>query len=145
MKSKLFTMFGTDKNAEKTGVWINYGDVKFLVARAGGSNIEYAERLKAKIRPLRNQIERDTLPKAEDDRITAEVYAETVIKDVQVLTSEGSWERGLPTEDGKVVPLTREGLVALLLELPDLFRDLRVQANDAVKFTKEQETADAKN
>lgn len=143
--SKIFSLFGTDKNAEKTGVWINYGDVKFLVARAGGSNIEFAERLKAKIRPFRTQIERDTLPAEEDSRITAEVYAETIIKDVMVQTESGSWERGLPTEDGKVVPFSREGLVKLLLELPDLFRDLRMQASDSAKFQREQDQADVKN
>lgn len=149
-KSSVFKLFGTSKVAEKEGVWVNYGDIKFLVARAGGSNIAYAELLKAKIRPVRHQIDRDTLSKAEDDRINAELYAEVIIKDVQVRVSEEGvepeeWKKGLPTEDGEVVPFTVGGVTKLLLDLPDLFRDIRVCASDASKYLKSQEDADVKN
>jgi len=150
MASSIFKLFGTSKVLEKEGVWVNYGDVKFLVARAGGSNIQYAELLKAKIRPVRNQVERDTLSKADDDRITAEVYAEAVIKDVQVRESEEGvepevWKTGVPTVKGEVLPLNKETLTKLLLGLPDMFKDLRGCANDAAKYLLDQEQADVKN
>jgi len=145
MASKLFKTFGTSKDAEKGGVWVNYDDVKFLVARAGGSNIAYADVLKGKIRPFRYQIEHGSLSKADDDRITAETYAETIIKDVQTLQDDGSWKQGVPTDAGNDVPYTTGAVIQLLMELPDLFRDLRACANDSAKFLKEAEAADVKN
>lgn len=144
-KSSVFKTFGTSRQLEREGIWLNYGDIKFLVARAGGTNIAYQELLKAKIRPVRHQIERDTLSKADDDRINAELYAETVIKDVQVLKEDGTWEKGVPTENGDILPYSSSAVVALLLELPELFRDVRACASDSQKYLKEQEAADVKN
>ena len=153
MTSSIFKLFGTDKVAEKTGVWINYGDVRFLCARAGGTNIHFSEAYKAKVRPYRHQIDRGTLSKEDDDKIMAELYAETVIKRVEVLvgdsvSAEGApviWEPGVPTADGKVLPFSRESVKALLLDLPDMFRDLRECATDANKYLKQAEADDVKN
>lgn len=149
-KSSIFKLFGTDKALEKSGIWINYGDVKFLIARAGGANIAYADALKAKIRPVRHQVERDLLPPEEDLRINAEVYAQAVIKEVQVRTSDDGvepevWQSGLPSSDGKVVPYSQAAVVELLMDLPDMFRDLRQCAQDSARYLKEHEDADAKN
>ncbi len=144
-KSSVFRTFGTSRQLEREGIWLNYGDIKFLVARAGGTNIAYQELLKAKIRPVRHQIERDTLSKDDDNRINAELYAETIIKDVQVLQEDGQWVKGVPTEAGDVAPYSTAAVVALLLELPELFRDLRTCASDSQKYLKEQEAADTKN
>lgn len=145
MKSSIFKLFATDAALEKSGVWINYGDFKFLVARAGGKNTAYAECLKAKVRPYRYQIEKGTLSDAEDSRITAEVYAETIIQDAQILKEDGSWEQGLPTADGDVIPFTKAEVAKLLLSLPDMFRDLRQQASDSQKYLIEAEESDVKN
>ena len=149
-KSSVYKLFGTEKALEKTGIWINYGDVKFLVARAGGSNIAYAESLKARIRPVRHQLERDLLSVEDDLRINAEVYADSIIKDVQVRTSEDGaaeevWEHGIPSEDGKVLPYSKAALIELLTGLPDMFRDIQQCSRDSARYLKEHEEADEKN
>lgn len=143
--SSVFKLFGTSKILEKEGVWVNYGDVKFLVARAGGTNNDYADVLKAKVRPHKFQIDKGTLAEADDLRLNAEIYAESIIKDVQIRKEDDTWESGIPTEDGNVVPFTKAAVVKLLLELPDMFKDLRVCASDANKYLKDQEDADLKN
>lgn len=143
--SSVFKLFGTSKLLEKNGVSVNYGNVKFLVARAGGSNNEYADVLKAKVRPFRHQIDKGLLSDADDQRINAEIYAEAIIKNVQVLNDDETWSEGVPTEGGEVVPYTKANVVKLLLDLPDMFRDLRVCANDVNKYLKDQEEADLKN
>jgi hypothetical protein len=145
MTSSIFKMFGTDVAREKTGVWNDYGDIRFLVARAGGSNIAFSEAYKAKVRPFRHQIDRGTLSKTDDDNIMAELYAETVIKSVEIKDDKAMWVRGLPTPNGEVVSYSVAGVKQLLLELPDLFRDIRECATDTQKYLKEAEEADAKN
>ncbi len=144
MVSSVFKLFATSKELEKKGVWLDYGDVKFLVARAGGANHGYAELLKAKIRPIRHQVERDLLSAEENDRINAELFAEAIIKDVKVKVDD-NWQQGVPSADGPVLPYTKANVVKLLLELPDMFRDIRQCAADANKYLIDQEAADEKN
>lgn len=145
MTSSIFKQYATDKAAEKTGVWIDYGDIKFLVSRAGGANSAFADAYKAKTRPHRYQLDKGTLAKADDDRIMAELYAESVIKSVEVMDEGGNWIKGVPTADGKVLPYSVTAVRELLLELPDMFVDLRAQATDLSKFLKQEEEADLKN
>jgi hypothetical protein len=144
-KSSIFKSFATSKLAEKNGIWVDYGDVKFLVSRAGGTNTDYLELLKAKTRPFRHQIDRGTLSAAEDDRVTREIYAEAIIKDVQVKGDDDVWVQGVPTAKGEVVPFTRGAVLTLLTDLPEMFRDLRVMANDVQKYLEAEESADLKN
>lgn len=144
-KSSVFKLFGTSKLAEKNGVWVDYGDVKFLVARAGGTNSDYLDLLKAKTRPFRNQIDRGTLAQADDDRVTRELYAEAIIKDVQVKNEDGSWVQGVPGMNGEVLPFTRGAVLQLLTALPDMFRDIRVMATDVQRYLDEEDSADLKN
>jgi hypothetical protein len=143
--NSLYKMFGTDKAAEKAGVWIDYGDVKFLIARAGGANIAFAEAYKAKVKPFRRQIDMGTLSKAQDDQIMAELYAESIIKSVEVKDEAGTWSKGVPTADGKVVAYSYDSVVTLLLDLPDMFADLRAMATDTTKYLRQAEEADTKN
>lgn len=144
-KSSVFKLFGTSKLAEKSGVWVDYGDVKFLISRAGGTNSEYYELLKAKTRPFRHQIDRGTLSTADDERVTREIYAEVIIKDVQIKKEDGTWEQGVPTKNGEVVPYTRGAVLTLLTDLPEMFRDLRVCATDVQKYLDLEESDDLKN
>ena len=146
--SKLFAMFGTNKEAERTGVWINYGDVKFLVARAGGANLRYAEVLKKRLKPIQHQVDRGTLSKDEDDRVSAEIFAEGSVRDVQCLKNPDvpdSWVQDVPAEDGTILPYTTANVVTLLLALPEMANDLRLQARDANKYLTVQEDEDVKN
>lgn len=144
-KSSVFKNFATSKLTEKSGVWVDYGDVKFLIARAGGSNSDYFDLLKAKTRPFRHQIDRGTLAVADDERVTREIYAEAIIKDVQVKNDDGTWVQGVPTAAGEVVPFTRGSVLVLLTELPDMFRDLRIMATDVQKYLEAEEGDDLKN
>jgi hypothetical protein len=143
-KSSVFKLFETNKSLEKDGVWINYGDVKFLVARAGAANTRFSEVLKAKIRPLKFQIEKGLLPPEEDARLSAEIYAETVVKDVQVKL-EDQWQQGVPAGDGSILPFSVVNVKELFLSLPDLFLDLKQAVSSGALFLNEVEEMDRKN
>jgi hypothetical protein len=142
----VFKTFGTDKSAEQKGVWITYDDTRFLIARAGGSNHEYRTIFTSKTKPYRHQIEKGTLAQSEQEKLTAEIFAEAIIKKVQVRKDKDSaWQDGVPTESGEVLELTNENVVNLLLALPELFKDIVSCANDIQFFAKAETEADVKN
>ena len=131
-----YELFKTDEDIENKGVSLNYGNFKIVVARAGGSNKKYLNLLEAKLRPYRRQIQTGTLDQETDVRVLAEVYAETVVL---------GWE-GVTNEDGESIPFTKPNIIKLLTELPDLFADLRAQANNVSLFRSEDaREEDAKN
>jgi hypothetical protein len=145
MTSSVFKFFKTSQELEKGGVWLTYDDTRFLVARAGGSNSKYADTLKAKLQPMRLQVERNMISAEEDTRLMIEIYVESVIKGVQVKDEHGKWVNGVPTEEGSVLPVTAANVTALLTALPDMFRDIRTCSMDANKYLRDQEAADLKN
>jgi hypothetical protein len=137
----LHQVFKTDSTAETEGVWIEEpsGDAskpaRFKIARAGGSNRKYQRIWDLKTKPFRRLMDLGQLDDATSDRIYAEVYAEAVVL---------GWENVTDAEE-KGLPFTKDACVALLLELPELFADLRVQANRLAPFRADIREEDRKN
>ena len=65
----------------------------------------------------------------------AEVYADAVIV---------GWS-GVKDEAGKEMAFSRENVIKLLTDIPELFRDIQQQANLVSNFRAEAKEADAKN
>jgi len=134
----VYKTFGTDRNIEKTGVWLEYGKnskdqpIRIRIARAGGANDAYNKRIEAKTRPVRRQIQTETLPPDQLKEIVMQVFAETVVL---------SWEN-MEDADGNDLAFTRENVIKVFTDLPDLFLDVQEQANRTVLFRKDiQEVA----
>jgi hypothetical protein len=131
-----YEMFKTNANAEvERGIDLDYGDFKIRIVRAGGANKKFSQLLTAKMRPYRRQIDNDTLDPAVADRLMAEVYADTIIL---------GWD-GVCGEDGKPLSFSKENVVKILTDLPDMFRDIQSQAMLAANFKIEERKEDAKN
>lgn len=157
MSNPMFAMFKTNSNAEKKGTWINYGEFKFLVARAGGTNHAYKNLIEVLSKPYRRQIDAEKLDEAKQKEILAEAYSRTVILGAEVLVpvkgavaKEGEevqkeWVPGLFSESGEVLNPTPANIKKCLLELPDLFKDLQLIAVDSAAFLEEAQEKDAKN
>lgn len=153
----LYKDYSTDAAMERDGVLVNYGDVRFLIARAGGSNRKFAEVFKAKAQPFRYAIDKGKLNEDDANRIMAETYAETVILGWESVVRDDNGDivkgaKGKPKiqksiegKDGKQVKFTVENCTQLLLDLPDLFRDIQAMAADQANFRKEEEAEDAGN
>jgi hypothetical protein len=139
--SSIYKLFRTDANLEKAGITLSYGQnskgepLEFIIARAGGANKRYQERLEAKTKHLRRQIQTDTVDRGQLEEIIREVFAETVVLD---------W-KGVETEDGKPLSFSREACIKLFNDLPDLFTDIQEQAQKSSLFRAEIAEADAKN
>jgi len=125
MKS-FYDAFGTDENLEKgEGVDLDYGDCGIItIHRAGGSNKKFGSVFAAKLRPYERQMQMGTLEDGIAERLLAEAYAEAVIV---------GW-RGVKNDQGKALAFEKKNVVKLLLDLPELFRDIQEQAQKAANF-----------
>lgn len=135
MKSP-YEMFETDPDAEKEkGVEVDFGSFQITLLRAGGANKKYANVLNAKIQPVRRRMQNGSLSDEESAKLYAEIYADSIII---------GW-KNVRDRKGKVIPYNRENVIKLLLDLPELFRDIEARANSFANFRKEDMEEDAKN
>lgn len=131
-----YEMFKTDdKKEQEVGVVLDYGEFQIHIVRAGGSNKKFAQTLQRKMKPYRRQVETDTMADGIAEKLLAEAYAETVIL---------GW-KNVKDREGKIMECTRENVVKLLLDLPELFKDIQTQANNVSLFRSEEKEADVKN
>lgn len=156
----LYSEFLTDKALEEKGVQFTYtgGDGKPIfrvrLARSGGGNKKYdqvRERVTAPYRRLRS------LTDEMQSQIAREVFAEAVVVDNtwetyvrHEPTDEGSdvsytWERGLESETGAVVPATIDNICKLVQQLPDLYAVLLSESMNIDNYKKEAREQDSKN
>lgn len=147
--ASLYKTFSLDENLEQSGILINYGDVRFRIARAGGSNNKFRRLLQGKLKPYRRQIDNDTMDDSVSERLLLEVYAESVILgwETKVVAEDGSekWEPWVEGPGGEHLDFTRDNCIRVLADLPELFRDIRSMADKAANFRKEEEEEDLKN
>ena len=130
-----YKMFKTEEKMEAGGIELDYGDFKFRIARAGGSNTKYTRLLAKRLKPYQRQMDMGVLENDVADRLMAGIYADSVIL---------GWE-GVTDADGNPMEFTRENCVTLFLDLPGLFSDIREQAQKAVNFRAEALENAAKN
>lgn len=157
MSAKLYQLFEMDKDLEREGITVNYGSVKFQIARAGGRNKAFKDTFSAKTKRHRTQIDNETMSDEMADRIMAEAYAEAVIlgwwtrKEDEhgeaLLNAKGEeqWVDTIENKEGKLVKYSVDECVKLLLDLPDLFNSLQSYAIKAGNYRKELDEADEGN
>lgn len=157
MSNNLYSMFRTDKAVESEGILVNYGDVRFRIARAGGGNQKFKKVFQQKAKPFRRQIDNELMSEEASDRLMAEVYAETVVlkweslkkdeHDEAVRDEHGNevWEPVFVTEDGTRLDFNEKNVVKVLLDLPELFADIKDMAAKASNYRKALSEADAGN
>jgi hypothetical protein len=133
----IYTKFKTDKNREKDGVTLDYGDgVMIHIARAGGSNTAYLKAMEKMYRKHRRQIQLETLPEETAAKLLREIWADTVVL---------GWEGITDEKTGGPIEFSRDACIKLFEDLPDLFVDIREQATSAALFREANKEEDAKN
>ena len=155
--SNLYEMFEMDKDLEREGITVNYGSVKFLLARAGGRNKAFKKVFGTKTKKFRLQIDNETLSDDAADQIMVESYAEAVVlgwwsrvedeHGVAILNAkkEEKWVDTVEDKDGKKMKFTVANCIALFLELPDLFADIQRMSQKAANYRKEIDEEDEGN
>jgi len=130
-----YQMFKTDNTIETDGINLDYGKFQIRIARAGGANQAYIKMLGDRLKPYRRRLANGTMDNATSERLLAEIYAGSVIL---------GWE-GVTDAEGIPIEFTRDNCVKLLLDLPELFRDIQEQAQKVANFRAEEIEADAQD
>lgn len=133
--SSMYEAFRTDKEAERNGIIVDYGEFRITVARAGGANKQYQKALEVRTRPLRRAIDSGSLDNERSTEILRQVYAQTVVRNWEVKNEDGEWVPGIEGPEGDLVPFNRDNVLTTFNALPDLFSDLMQQAQSHALFT----------
>jgi len=134
----LYAQFGTDRNLEQSGVIVSYGDEgspEFKIARMGGSNKNYKKAVEEVHRKHKHAINSDSLSEEFALKINKEVFVSTILLD---------W-KNVEDKNGNVLELNEKNALKLFHDLPDLYSDLVLQAQNANLFREKEIEAEAKN
>jgi len=107
----------------------------FIVARITDSNMEYRKALLEASKPYQRQIDLKILSPEKDAAIFFDVFLSAILK---------GWSNILD-ENGNVFPYTKANARKLLTDLPDVYKELQAQANNAALFRKTVLEDQAKN
>lgn len=152
--TSMYKQYGNDKAIEQAGIWLEFGSFRIRVARAGGTNMPYKRFMETILRKNRRAIETGTMPNDVGEKLHAEAYAKTVILQWQMqdgteVNDDGievaKYIDGIETPDGGIMPATPENIMKTLMALPELFIDIRQQAQSLGNFREFELEADSKN
>lgn len=146
-----YALFGTNRSLEAEGITLDYRHFYLKIARAGGANKAYQAAMKKAMDPHRRAIQTDTMDERLAEALVREVFAQTVVlgwgyrvfddEDNVTATHDGK----MLAADGTVLDFTAENVEQVLKDLPDLYADIREQANKVSLFREQVLEADAGN
>ena len=129
MKSNLDKFFKTDKDLEKTGVWLTISDdVGFLVKPFRPENPAMKQAMATHFKPVARQMELGTLDPEKEREIMAKLFVQVSLID---------W-KGIEI-DGQPTPFAKDVAIKFLIGLPDLFKTLMEYAQDFRNYQPEGE------
>lgn len=129
MKSNLDKLFKTDKEVEKTGVWLEISDeTGFLVKPFNASNPTIRAAHARHFKPYAHQIEHGTLDAEKEREIYIRIFVGACLVD---------W-KGVEI-DGKPAKFDKDLAVKFLMELPELFTTLMKHAEDFRNYKSEHD------
>lgn len=132
--ASLESMFGTNVDLERDGVWETFGQASFRIASALPGNPAFAKAQERVFRSKRRQIEADAVSIQQFQELTIQLYAEAVIRDWKGVTFKG-----------QELPFNRENVVMVLTALPALLEAIGKVATSRSSFQTSDIEADAKN
>lgn len=159
----MYKQFKTNDSLEKSGVWLDYGTFKVLIARAGGANVKFQKLLDHLMKPYKRQLETESLPEAKGQEILRTAYARAIILDWQVAVDakgvaiddeeklpvdwdKRTFKKGIhPAKSGPPLSVTEDNITEVLKALPDLFTDIRAQSARAGLYKEDIREAEAGN
>ena len=138
----------TNSTLETKGVEIEYGSIKVLLARAGGSNKRYMKAMERVAKPLRRAQQTGQLSVEKAQERVRQVFSETVILNWWVKGDDGKWKVGVEDPDTGELLKPSAAVYRKVLEreeLGELFGWIQEDATAAALYLQEVRTVDAKN
>lgn len=141
--------FKTDRNAEIDGVWIEVGindhngrPIRIRISRMSQSNKRYTKELNRVTKPHQSAIQNDAMDNDLARKMLQEVFADTILLEWDNLPKS---ELTGNDDDKDDLEFTRDNVLALFKELPDMYDDWEARANKASAFREQEREAAAKN
>lgn len=132
----IYELFETDATMEQQGVVVDFGPYgRFKVARASGSNLKYSQSFQKHNKPYQKMQRRGTMPEAIARQVLAKIYADSIIL---------NWE-GVIGRDGKEISFSKDNVVKVMLDLPDLFTQIIAESQNAESYRRDYVEEAAKN
>lgn len=141
----MYKMYQTDQDLEKKGVVCDFDGFRVTVARSGGANSRYQQRLEALTKPFRRAIQTETLSDKKSKELIQEAYAETIVLNWETEVEPGVWKVGIEGPDGELLPFNKSNVLMVFQTLPDLYTDIVELANKASLYKSVQLEEDSKN
>lgn len=130
--------FATSPKLETEGVSLEIAGTRILIARAGGSNKLFVDAATALMKKHKRAFELDAMADEEGKRLTIELYAQHIVLNwFTNVAPEGSpedWKEGIEADDGTLLPVTFDNIVATFNELEDLFIEVKNFAEDIKNY-----------
>lgn len=128
----IFSTYAVDETKEQSGTWMEVGDAKFLVARAGNKN--YVKMLGKEVEKNQKALDRkDDAADALSDKIMIDVLASTILL---------GWEN--VSFKGETLEYSKEN-AKMLLALKEFRREIMKLADDFNAFKLAKEAEEVKN
>lgn len=140
MPTKPWDLFGTDREIETTGVWLDYGDFKIKIASTGSE--KYKRTMKAVFKPYERQVQTGTMPEELAEEKLTLVFARAIVLDWWC----SEWgEHTMWDKEGNRLDYNEQNVIKLLTEMPKLQDMIRDEAQRAENFRKREEEDALKN
>ena len=130
-----YNQYKTDPKLEQEGVLVEYGDFSFTLARAGGSNKRFLKCVEKLSRPYRKMIQQDKMDREVMNKLMIKAYAETIFL---------GWDN-MKDQDGEELPFTKENIIKVMTDLPDLWEDVLQVTSSLEVYRLEVREDEAKN
>ena len=135
----IYEMYETDMVREVEGFWYKVSKkISVKMARAGGANLEFSKEMELKTRPHRKRggaFEGDNVDIELATELMKEAFADKIILD---------W-KGMTNKESKKIAYSPAAARKLLIDLPDLYIELRDAAGAASNFRIEEIKDDVGN
>lgn len=146
----MYDQHATSKELERKGVWVDYGGFRVRIAKAGGANRKYLQKVEMETKPIRRAMSAGTLSEDRARPIMVKVFVDTIIMGWQVFDAEanegeGDWVDGIEQRDGSIEPFNAENVKAALDALPAVFNLIKQDAMADDIFLESVRVDEAKN
>ena len=132
-------IYGTNKDKEVSGVRLEVGMNDFnnkpifiTVSRMSRNNQKYQQAFSDKFDPHMAAIQADALGEAMARKLTRELFADEILHNVENLPLSDL--TGKEEDNDKIMEYTRENVLALFEELPEVYDDWEARAKKAANF-----------
>lgn len=141
----MYDAFKTDAKKEAEGVFVEFGEFRVLIRRAGGANKLYHKTMETLVAPHRRILQLGQMQEGTMKALLAEGYAKAIVVDWQYQADDGlgtkEWKSGIELVDGTIGEVTPDNVKAVFLALPVIFDAIKEAAEAIAGFKSEGDEA----